>query len=156
MSSHNSNFVTRRSPRIAALSAKREEENAKQTEEARSKYDSNPRFLEYIAKPECQACCTLVSYLTSDVRKATTVPERVERVKTLLRYILTTDRAQELIAVYPPIRVTVKKLLNKYIDRMPFNTELKSISLEYQRRCNKLIGKNFVWGGYDDLMVLYK
>jgi hypothetical protein len=153
MSSNNSNFVTRRSPRIAEKAAKRQEENTKQTEEAVSKYETTPQFLAYIAKPECQACCSVVCYLISDVRKGSTMLERVERVKTLLRYILTTDRAQELIAVYPPFRVATKKLLIKYIDRMPFNTELKSVSLEYQRLCNKLIGKNFVWGGRDDLTI---
>lgn len=156
MSSHNSNFVARRSPRIAALSAKKEEENAKQTAEARSKYETTPQFQEYIAKPACQACCTLVYYLINDVRKANTVPERVGRVKTLMRYIFTTDRPQELIAVYPPLRASVYRLLVKYIDLMPFNMELKNIKIEYQRLCNRLIGKNFVWGGRDDLTTLYK
>lgn len=150
-----SSSVPRRSPRIAEKMVKGQE-NHKQTKEDESKYDCTPQYLEYIAKPEYQECCIAVSCLINKIRKANTISEGAEHIKILMKYIILTDGAQKLIAVYPPLRVSIYRMLVRYSECLPLNIDLENSPFVYQRICNRLIGKNFVSGGHDDIEVLYK
>lgn len=116
-----STTTLRRSPRIAEMTAKK-----------------NTQYLEYMSKPECAECFAKVSLL---IRGAYWITGTVN----LINYIIITDTAHELFAVYPPMRYDVAKRIEWFLDFMPSNSEIQSCKLLYDLMLNVIRDrKNYV------------
>lgn len=97
-----------------------------------------PQFVEFMSKPECAECFAKVSLLIRDAYWT-------EGTVKLVNYIIVTDTAHELFAVYPPFRQSVAKIIEWYLDLMPSNSELHSCKLLYGLMLNVIRDrKNYV------------